>query len=156
MSELAQITPDTLFTFLNYAVLPFWALLIVAPVFKLTDILVHSVAVPIILGVTYAWLLATALWGGTPVPEGAGFGTLDGVMKLFSVKEALVAGWAHYLVFDLFIGAWQARDAQRIGLNHFVLIPCLALTLLVGPVGLLAYLLIRGLTGRAGWSLFEG
>jgi hypothetical protein len=114
------------------------------------------VAVPIILGVTYAWLLATALWGGTPVPEGAGFGTLDGVMKLFSVKEALVAGWAHYLVFDLFIGAWQARDAQRIGLNHFVLIPCLALTLLVGPVGLLAYLLIRGLTGRAGWSLFEG
>ncbi|MDZ4868235.1 MAG: ABA4-like family protein [Alphaproteobacteria bacterium] len=156
MSELAQITPDTLFMVLNYGVLPFWTLLIVAPVFKLTDILVHSVAVPMILGVTYAWLLATALFGGTPVPEGAGFGSLDGVMKLFSVKEALVAGWAHYLVFDLFIGAWQARDAQRIGLNHFILIPCLALTLLVGPIGLLAYLLIRGLTGRAGWSLFEG
>jgi hypothetical protein len=156
MSELAQITPDTLFMVLNFSVLPFWLLLIVAPVFKLTDILVHSVAVPIILGVTYAWLLATALFGGTPVPEGAGFDSLDALMKLFSVKEALLAGWAHYLVFDLFVGAWQARDAQRIGLNHFILIPCLLLTFLVGPIGLLAYLLIRGLSGRAGSSLFEG
>ncbi len=145
-----------MYTLLNFGVVPFWALLIVAPVFRLTDLLVHSVAMPILLGVTYAWLLATALWGGTPVPEGAGFATLDGLVKLFSVKEALVAGWAHYIVFDLFIGAWQARDAQRVGLNHFVLIPCLILTFLVGPVGLLAYLLIRGLTGRAGWSLFEG
>ncbi len=156
MSELAHITPDTLFMVLNFSVLPFWLLLIVAPVFKLTDTLVHSVAVPIILGVTYAWLLATALFGGIPLPEGAGFDSLDGLMKLFSVKEALLAGWAHYLVFDLFVGAWQARDAQRIGLNHFILIPCLLLTFLVGPIGLLAYLLIRGLSGRAGSSLFEG
>lgn len=145
-----------MYTLLNFGVVPFWALLIVAPVFRLTDLLVHSVAMPILLGVTYAWLLATALWGGVPLPEGAGFSTLDGLVKLFSVKEALVAGWAHYIVFDLFVGAWQARDAQRVGLNHFVLIPCLILTFLVGPVGLLAYLLIRGLTGRAGWSLFEG
>jgi hypothetical protein len=156
MSELAQISPDTMFLVLNYGVLPFWALLIVAPVFKLTDILVHSVAVPIILGVTYTWLLASALWGGAPVPDGAGFDSLEGVMKLFSIKQALLAGWAHYLVFDLFVGAWQARDAQRIGLNHFALIPCLLLTLLVGPVGLLAYLMVRGLAGRGGWSLFEG
>jgi hypothetical protein len=156
MPEFAQISPDTMFLVLNYGVLPFWALLIIAPVFKLTDILVHSVAVPIILGVTYAWLLASALWGGGPVPEGAGFDSLEGVAKLFSIKHALLAGWAHYLVFDLFVGAWQARDAQRIGLNHFALIPCLLLTLLVGPVGLLAYIMIRGLTGRGGWSLFEG
>lgn len=156
MSEFAQISPDTLFLVLNYAVLPFWALLIFLPVFKLTDALVHSVAVPLILGVTYAWLLASALWGGAPVPEGAGFGSLDGVAKLFSVKQALVAGWAHYLVFDLFVGAWEARDAQRVGLNHFILVPCLLLTLLVGPIGLLVYILARGLTGRAGWSLFEG
>jgi hypothetical protein len=156
MSELAQISPETMFKLLNYGVLPFWALLVFLPLFKLTDLLVHSVAVPIVLGVTYAWLLATALWGAHPLPEGAGFDSLDGLMKIFSVKEALVAGWAHYLVFDLFVGAWEARDAQRAGVNHFVLIPCLLLTLLVGPIGLLAYLLVRGLAGRAGWSLFEG
>lgn len=156
MTELAQLTPETMFMLLNYGVLPFWALLILLPVFKVTDMLVHSVAVPIILGMTYAWLIATALWGPNPVPEGAGFDSLAGVMAFFTVKEAVVAGWAHYLVFDLFVGAWEARDAQRVGLNHFILIPCLLLTLLVGPIGLLVYLLIRGLTGRAGWSLFEG
>jgi hypothetical protein len=156
MSEVAQITPATMFLALNYGILPFWALLIFLPVFKLTDALVHSVAVPLVLGVTYAWLLASALWGSPPPPEGSGFGSLEGVGKLFSVEQALVAGWAHYIVFDLFVGAWEARDAQRVGLNHFILVPCLILTLLVGPIGLLAYLLVRGLTGRAGWSLHEG
>ncbi len=156
MSEVARITPDTMYLLLNYGVLPFWALLVVLPTLKLTDALVHSVAIPIALGVTYAWLLATALWGTPDVPEGAGFATLDALMKLFSTKEAVVAGWAHYIVFDLFVGAWQARDAQRIGLNHFLLVPCLILTLLVGPIGLLTYLLVRGISGKGGFSLFEG
>lgn len=156
MSDLATLSPDTMYLLLNYGVLPFWALLILAPVLKITDALVHSVAMPLLLGVTYAWLLATALWGPVATPDGAGFATLDALLKLFSTKQALVAGWAHYIVFDLFVGAWIARDAQRVGLNHFALIPCLVLTLLVGPIGLLTYLMVRGLTGRGGWSLFEG
>jgi hypothetical protein len=77
-------------------------------------------------------------------------------MKLFTVEMALVAAWSHYIVFDLFVGAWEARDAQRVGMNHLLLVPCLVLTLLVGPIGLLAYIMIRGLTGKSGFSLFEG
>ena len=154
MSDLASLSPDAMYTLLNMSVLPFWAMLIFLPFLKFTDTIVHSVLAPIVLGVTYAWLLATALSG--PMPEGAGFETLDALMKTFSVKQAVVAGWAHYLVFDLFIGAWEARDAQRAGLNHFVLIPCLIVTFLVGPIGLLLYLMIRGLSGRGGWSVFEG
>lgn len=156
MSELAQLSPDTMFKLVNYGVLPFWALLVFLPHLKITDWLVHSVFAPIVLGMVYAWLLASATFAGPGLPEGASFSSLEGVMKAFTVKEAVVAGWAHYIVFDLFIGAWEARDAQRLGMNHFVLIPCLLLTLLIGPVGLLLYLMIRGLTGRAGWSLFEG
>jgi hypothetical protein len=121
---------------------------------QITDTLVHSVMMPLILGVTYAWLLATAL--SLPAPEGAGFSSLEGLMKLFTVEMALVAAWSHYIVFDLFVGAWEARDAQRVGMNHLLLVPCLVLTLLVGPIGLLAYIMIRGLTGKSGFSLFEG
>lgn len=154
MSSLADLSPDTMFTLLNLSVLPFWALMIFLPFLKVTDALVHSVLAPIVLGVTYAWLFATALAGA--MPEGAGFSSLDALMKAFSVKQVVVAGWAHYLVFDLFIGAWEARDAQRAGLNHFALIPCLIVTFLVGPIGLLLYLMVRGLSGRGGWSLFEG
>jgi hypothetical protein len=155
-AAMPELTPETLFTVLNFSVLPFWALLIFLPLTKVTDALVHSVFAPIVLGVVYSWLIATGLSGAIPLPEGAGMTSLAALAKLFSVQHLLIAGWAHYLVFDLFIGAWEARDAQRAGMNHFLLVPCLALTFLFGPVGLLLYLLVRGLTGRAGWSLFEG
>lgn len=139
---------------LNLGILPFWALLLVLPHARITEALVHSVALPLILGVTYMWLLGTAL--SLPAPEGAGFSSLSGLMKLFTVEMALVAGWAHYIVFDMFVGAWEARDAQRVGLHHLVLAPCLLLTLAVGPIGLMLYILVRGISGRGGFSLFEG
>lgn len=150
------ITPDDLYLALNYGVMPFWALIIFVPFLKITDTLVHSVLAPIVLGVTYTWLIANVMGGVVQLPEGAGFASLDALMKTFSVKEAVVAGWAHYIVFDLFVGAWIARDAQRVGLNQFIVAPSLLLTFLLGPIGLLSYLLLRGITGRGGWSLFEG
>ena len=71
MSALAQLSPDTVYKLLNYGVMPFWALLIFVPTLKITDWLVHSVAVPIFLGVVYAWLLANAMLGSS-MPAGAG------------------------------------------------------------------------------------
>jgi hypothetical protein len=153
---IPTISPDDLYLALNYGVMPFWALIIFVPFLKITDTLVHSVLAPIVLGVTYTWLLANVMGGVVHMPEGAGFASLDALMKTFSVKEAVVAGWAHYIVFDLFVGAWIARDAQRVGLNQFIVAPSLLLTFLVGPIGLLSYVMLRGITGRGGWSLFEG
>lgn len=154
MPTLAEITPSTMYLALNLGILPFWALLLILPHAKITEALVHSVALPLILGVTYMWLLGTAL--SLPTPEGAGFSSLSGLMKLFTVEMALVAGWAHYIVFDMFVGAWEARDAQRVGLHHLVLAPCLLMTLAVGPIGLMLYILVRGISGKGGFSLFEG
>lgn len=153
---MPTISADDLYLALNYGVMPFWALIIFVPFLKITDTLVHSVLAPIVLGVTYTWLLANVMGGVVHMPEGAGFASLDALMKTFSVKEAVVAGWAHYIVFDLFVGAWIARDAQRVGLNQFIVAPSLLLTFLVGPIGLLSYVMLRGITGRGGWSLFEG
>ena len=65
------------------------------------------------------------------------------VAKLFSNRWLLLAGWIHYLAFDLFIGAWEVRDAQDLGISHFIVIPCLLLTFLFGPAGLLLYFVIR-------------
>lgn len=149
-----DIPPATMYLVLNYGVMPFWALLFFMPHAKLTELLVHSVLPPLVLGVTYAWLLATAITGA--MPEGAGFATLPALMKTFSTETAVVAGWAHYLVFDMFVGSWEARDAQRVGLHHLLVLPCLVMTFLVGPIGLVMYLMLRGLSGKAGTSLFEG
>jgi hypothetical protein len=153
---MPTITADDMYLALNFGVMPLWALLIFLPFLKITDILVHSVFAPIVLGVTYAWLLTNVMSGVISMPDGSGFATLDALVRTFSAKEAVVAGWAHYIVFDLFVGAWIARDAQRVGINPFIVAPTLLLTFVVGPIGLLSYLMLRGLTGRGGWSLFEG
>jgi hypothetical protein len=60
----------------------------------------------------------------------------------------VVAGWIHYLIFDLFVGAWEARDARRRGVPHLLLVPCLLFTLMIGPVGLLLYVVVRFFSKR--------
>lgn len=74
---------------------------------------------------------------------GADFSTLAGVTALFSKSANLMFGWTHYLAFDLFIGSWEVEDGEREGIPHWVLLPCLGLTLFFGPMGLLLYFAIR-------------
>jgi hypothetical protein len=69
-------------------------------------------------------------------------------MVAFSAPHIAVAGWIHLLVFDLFVGAWETRDAQRRGVPHLLLVPCLIVTLMIGPVGLLLYVLVRFFSKR--------
>ena len=72
-----------------------------------------------------------------------GSGSLAEVSRLFENPYLLLAGWVHYLAFDLFIGAWEVRDARRLGIPHLLVVPCLGLTFILGPVGLLLYLGLR-------------
>ena len=138
------MTAEDLVVYCNSAVLPAWLLLLLAPGWKWTHTIVHGIWIPVLLGAVYAGLLLT----GPGAPEGADFSSLAGVMALFSVPSAALAGWVHYLVFDLFVGAWEVRDARRRGMGHLWVVPCLILTLMLGPVGLLLYLTIR--SGRLG------
>jgi hypothetical protein len=146
------MSPETVFNIANNGILVFWLLLIVAPHWRVTDMLVQAVVVPVIIGLTYTWLIATVFFGGA-LPEGGNFSSLAGVMAFFTSPVAATAGWIHYLVFDLFVGAWQVRDAQRRGITHLAVIPCLVLTLLAGPVGLLLYLALRTGMRRGGFLL---
>ncbi len=128
----------------NLAVLPFWALLVFAPRWRWTQRLVHGPVVVLLLAPLYAFML----FGYGPSPEGGGFSSLYQVMILFSVPHVTLGGWIHYLIFDLFIGAWEVRDSQRLGIHHLYVVPCLFFTLMVGPIGLLLYVLLRFATKR--------
>lgn len=125
------------FRLFNGGVLLFWALLVFLPRAKATALLVHQPVVPLVYGLAYMVLLF-----GAPASDGD-MTSLSGVVKLMSTPQIAFAGWVHYLIFDLFVGAWEARDAQRRNLPHLAVVPCLALTLMFGPVGLLAYLTLR-------------
>lgn len=85
---------------------------------------------------------------------GGSLGSLDGLQQAFSNKETLVGAWVHYLVFDLFVGAWMAGDAKRHQIHHFAIVIPLLLTFMAGPYGLLLYVAIKGVWVR-NFSLFE-
>ena len=77
-----------------------------------------------------------------------GFGTLADVATLFSNPWLLLAGWVHYLAFDLLVGTWEASDARERVVPHLALVPCLLLTFMFGPAGWLLYLGMRSTLAR--------
>ncbi|HEX6323766.1 MAG TPA: ABA4-like family protein [Vicinamibacterales bacterium] len=131
------MTPAALFGVMNAVVLPAWLMLIFLPRFKWTRI-VAAYAVPGGLAIVYLALLVMNPW-----PAGSGFATIAQVERLFSSSWLLLAGWIHYLAFDLFVGAWEVRDATRLHIPHLLVVPCLILTFLIGPVGLALYFIVR-------------
>lgn len=133
------MSADWLFAVCNQGVLPAWLMLALAPGWRWTQRIVHAIWIPVLLAGAYAGLL----FAGPELPAGAGFGTLSEVMRLFGSPTATLAGWIHYLAFDLFVGAWQVRDSRRLGISHLWVVPCLLATLMMGPLGLLAYLVLR-------------
>jgi len=141
---------DLVFVVANFSTTPAWLLLLIAPTWKGTTALVHTVVMPLLLGVAYALLLFTDMGGQSE----ANMFTLKGVMAIFDKPQTTIAAWIHYLVFDLFIGAWIARDGERRGMPRLLVAPCLVGTWFFGPVGLMTYLGVGGLLGR-GWSLRE-
>ena len=72
-----------------------------------------------------------------------GFGSLADVSALFQDPWTLLAGWIHYLAFDLLTGVWETRDAARRGVPHWLVVPCLFLTFMFGPAGWLLYMGVR-------------
>ena len=137
------MSPEQLFSLCGALVLPGWLLLVFLPRWKWTARLVCPVVIPLVLALVYLWLVVTT-FGRTQ----GGFGSLAEVSQLFQNPRALLAGWIHYLAFDLFIGSWEVRDAQRVGVHHLLVVPCLVLTFLFGPVGLLLYFALRAALKR--------
>lgn len=128
------MSPDILFRIANLIALIGWAALILGIVVKRAWLRVSIAgrAVPIVLSIFYTALVVVA-W---PVTEG-GYSTLGAVARLFEDPRMLLAGWAHYLAFDLLVGGWIADEVDRRGLTRWLLLPALPLTFLFGPVGLL-------------------
>lgn len=114
-----------------------WLLLAILPRQPIAQ-RIAGIVLPLILSAVYLVLIVLHLQGA----EG-GYGSLADVAALFKKPELLLAGWIHYLAFDLFIGGWEIRDSHRHGIPHLVMIPCLLMTFILGPIGLLFYFAIR-------------
>ncbi|MDF3074008.1 MAG: hypothetical protein K0S54_1675 [Alphaproteobacteria bacterium] len=129
---------ETLFSLSSTLAVSGWIALLASRFFPVLAERISGLAIPLLLSVAYAGLVL-AFWRGA---EG-GFDTLDNVMRLFTSKEIALAGWIHYLAFDLFVGAWIVRTARSESIAFLPIVPCLLLTFLFGPVGFLAFSALR-------------
>ena len=134
---------ESIFSACSTLALVGWILLVVTPRQRHAH-LAAGVAIPLALSVVYFVLIAQHFGRSD-----GGFGSLADVARLFSNPALLLAGWVHYLAFDLFIGGWEVRDAHRHGIRHLLVVPCLLLTFMLGPIGLLTYFAARTWRTRA-------
>ena len=136
-------SPDLMFQIANPVALIGWLTLALSPLSPRITQMIAGLAIPLLLAVLYSGLIL-AHWSTAP----GGFGSLAQVMALFTSPPVALAGWVHYLAFDMLIGAWIARSAARDGIAHLLVLPCLALTFLFGPIGFLAFTTLRALARR--------
>lgn len=134
---------DNIFSAGNMLAMIGWLILLLSPWFPVWADRIAGYFLPVVLGVAYLVLVLVYFAG----LEG-GFTSLDDVVTLFSQPTAVVTGWLHYLAFDLFIGAWEVRQARRTGMRFIWVVPCLVLTWLFGPIGLLLFLTLAMLQKR--------
>jgi hypothetical protein len=141
------MTPAALFALANPLALIGWLTLILGIVLKhprLRD-RIAGLYIPMLLSIAYTLLIAIFWWSA----EG-GFDTLDNVQRLFTSPWVALAGWVHYLAYDLFVGALVSRQIMERGISRLVLVPVLPLAFLFGPIGfLLAQAIILSRKGTA-------
>ncbi|GAB3913395.1 ABA4-like family protein [Larkinella knui] len=135
------MSTDTVFQIVNTLVLPQWLLMLFAPRWKPTDFLTKYLPIPALLAVVYSYYL----FFGNSALDWRSFSTLQGIKTLFSQDAAVLAGWIHYLAFDLTVGSWMLRNSKRRKVPQGWMIPCLIFCFLLGPVGLLLYLGVRSM-----------
>jgi hypothetical protein len=132
---MRAVDPHRLFTILNTAALAGWVLLWLAPRARVTQRLVYSGLFSLLLAAVYIAVLVPHL----ELEAFRDFNSLEGVLRQFQKPWFMLAGWVHYLAFDLWIGAWIGRDAASRDLPRWQVVPCEVATLMLGPVGLVRY-----------------
>lgn len=135
---------ESLFSVLNLLAVAGWLLLLLMPRNR-TAVAIAGTAIPLVLAAVY-FVVVAVNWSSAR----GSFSTLHGVAELFSNPWLLLAGWVHYLAFDLFVGTWETRDAMTQHMPRWLLSVTLLLTFLFGPVGFLLYSISRSVAGREG------
>lgn len=138
------MTPTDVFSIANMVAMLMWILMIFLPKWKVTQFLIDFKVIPILLSVVYAIYIIQAIMIGGMMD----FGSLKSVMALFTEENAVLAGWVHYLAFDLLVGIWILNQNKELGIHHLLIIPCLLGAFMFGPIGFLLFIIIRFLKTR--------
>tara|TARA_R110001599_G_C11863806_1_gene622080 strand:- start:134 stop:586 length:453 start_codon:yes stop_codon:yes gene_type:complete len=134
---------SNIFKLTSYTALIGWVILAGFPTWAIETGVVVTIVVAL-LCFSYGYLVFFGRKHDEPEHKVRGnFFTLKGIVNLFKTPRVVLAGWIHYLAFDLMVGVYILTDAAQYNISHWLLLPCLFMTLMFGPAGLLIYLLLR-------------
>ena len=131
---------DTVFSLSSLLVLPFWALMIFAPLWRVTRTIIQSPLVIAPAALLYAVLVLPGIATVLPAVFNP---NLEGIRTLLSSESGATIAWVHFLAFDLFVGRWAYLESRGLGLNVFAMAVVLFFILMLGPIGALLYLGLR-------------
>ncbi len=135
------MTPTEVFSIASMIAVPMWILMIFLPTWKVTQFLIDFKVIPLVLSIIYVIYIFQAIQIGGMMD----FGSLASVMALFTEENAVLAGWVHYLAFDLIVGMWILDQNKKFGIHQLIIAPCLFATFMFGPLGFLLFTSIKTL-----------
>ena len=133
------MTPTIVFSIASVIAMPMWVLMLFFSKWKVTRFLIDFKVIPL----TLAFMYAIYIFQAVGVSGMMDFGSLKSVMTLFKEENAVLAGWIHYLAFDLLIGMWILDQNKELKINQLLMALCLFLTFTLGPIGFLLFMIIK-------------
>ena len=133
------MTPTIVFSITSVIAMPMWVLMLFFSKWKVTRFLIDFKVIPLALAFMYAIYIFQAI----QISGMMDFGSLTSVITLFTEENAVLAGWIHYLAFDLIVGMWMLDQNKELKINQLVMAPCLFLTFMLGPIGFLLFMIIK-------------
>ena len=138
------LTFETLYLWTNFGILPFWAMLIIIPNSKVTQLFVNSIILPLILSAAYVYIIYQTILLDEPIVDIFRlYLSLDSLYTVFATESFLLFFWLHFLALNLFLGSWISKDAIRYNMSRSLVVAPLILVYFTGPLGLVLYWLIR-------------
>jgi hypothetical protein len=132
---------DGIFGLANMAAMAGWVVLLVAPRHWPGVRVLPRWVLPVGFSILYSALVMVHF-----AAAGGGYGSIGQVRQLFQSDAMLVAGWTHYLAFDLLIGVWIADRMDKAGVHRILQAGPLLCVFMFGPLGLLLGLITEAAT----------
>ena len=141
---LDYLTFENIYLWTNFGILPFWLMLIIIPNSKVTQILINSVILPLILSITYVYVIYQTILLDEPIFDIFKlYLSLDDLYTVFATESFLLVFWLHFLTLNLFLGSWVSRDGVKHNMSRGLVSFPLILIYFTGPLGLVLYWVIR-------------
>ena len=138
------LTFENIYLWTNFGVIPFWLMLIIIPNSKVTQILINSIILPLILASAYVYVIYQTILLDEPIFDIFKlYLSLDNLYTVFATESFLLVFWLHFLTLNLFLGSWVSRNGVKYSMSRGLMFIPLILIYFTGPLGLVLYWIIR-------------